>query len=331
MAGSSCRSDVKSNSRIKQNLIAILNHWIYGFNKTASEFDLGDPFFYEVGKKIIYSVLQDKIGSVEFKSALDICKWYDNQLKAKKFRLAEKITFKADPQGIKAEIRGCVFLRSCLNEAAADLPHYCYCALTFAVCLMIQSDKRYDTFIEHFSTLGICHILISERQLLQTNHFIDKIMLINQTFPIGISVIKLGDEGPKLLISTPLYFLEDSLEKTVTEFLNSVVIYYLTSIAQASAYHEGLFGPLPVKGHQNQEVMLFGFRKRDASLKDPRFKGYGYFFFCIFFQKGNANIVPRSRLESFLKEYTSQIKNISQLTKDLLLELVIRITTLFYY
>ncbi|MFX0093344.1 MAG: hypothetical protein ACFFBD_16430, partial [Candidatus Hodarchaeota archaeon] len=152
-----------------------------------------------------------------------------------------------------------------------------------------------------------------------------------KTGGIAISVIRLGDEGPEALLSTPLYFLKDRGEEAGTKFLDNIAIYYLTAIAQASAYHEGLFGPLPVRGYPNKEVLLFSFRTLDTTLHDRRFAGKGYFFFCIFLRKGTTSIVARSMLEDFLKDYTSQITDISQLTRSMLLEIVNEIITMLLY
>ena len=133
------------------------------------------------------------------------------------------------------------------------------------------------------------------------------------------------------MFSTPLHFLKDKNERAGTEFLNNIAIFYLTAIAQASAYHEGLFGPLPVKDYGNQEAMLFSFRTADKSLQDHRFAGLGYFFFVIFLRRGTAHNFARSRLEKFLKEYTKQIKDVSQIDRSILNDLGTQITIMVNY
>ncbi|MFX1254108.1 MAG: hypothetical protein ACFFCZ_21020 [Promethearchaeota archaeon] len=323
--------DTKLKSEIIKNHIAILNHWIYGFSQVGLDFGLRYRFFYEVEKRAISSFLRESIASLGFKSPIDSCKWYDDRLKHLKLRIAEKTIFKDDPQGIKIYVKGCLFSQACLAEKAEGLPHLCYRGLALAVWLETQFNKPYDITVEEFSPPGECRILLSESPLLSLNHAGGNTSPLSQIGEIAISLIKLGDEGPEAMFSTPLHFLKDKSERAGTEFLNTIAIFYLTAIAQASAYHEGLFGPLPVKGHGNQEAMLFSFRTADNSLQDHRFAGQGYFFFVIFLRRGTAQNFARSRLEKFLKEYTRQIKDVSQIDQSILNELETQITIMVSY
>ncbi|MFX0062296.1 MAG: hypothetical protein ACFFC7_08935 [Candidatus Hermodarchaeota archaeon] len=322
--------DAKLKSEIIKNHIAILNHWTYGFSQVGLDFGLRYRFFYEVEKKALSSFLRENMESLGFESAIESCKWYNDRLK-NQIQIAEKTMFKGDSRGIKISVEGCLFSQACLAEKAEGLPNLCYRGLALAVWLETQFSKPYDISVEEFSPPRECQILLSESPLLSLNHAGGDIALASEIDEIAISLIKLGDEGPEAIFSTPLHFLKDKSERAGTEFLNNIAIFYLTAIAQASAYHEGLFGPLPVKDYGHQEVMLFSFRTADKSLQDHRFRGQGYFFFIIFLRKGTAHNFARSRLEKFLKEYTKSIKDVSQIDRSLLNELGTQITIMINY
>lgn len=134
-----------------------------------------------------------------------------------------------------------------------------------------------------------------------------------QVFLLGIKMTKMG---PDVWISSELPFgwKKDDLD----EFFLKVGIYYTTALGQGGAFHEGLYGPLPLSAPQPNYVSLVYSRVLpDRTQLDPRMPGRTYTVFCVGYPRGQESIfLERSALSQIFEEKTSQLSDLSELTRD---------------
>ncbi|MFX1251476.1 MAG: hypothetical protein ACFFCZ_07690 [Promethearchaeota archaeon] len=107
------------------------------------------------------------------------------------------------------------------------------------------------------------------------------------------------------------------------EMLNKLGIYFMASLGQGDSYYEGLYGPLPVNGHEAKLAYLYGFSVNDESISDERADNTAYTILIIFFPRclvgyfqSAFKIISKVLVRTF-----NDIKDIKELTASLLVKI----------
>ncbi|MFX0095651.1 MAG: hypothetical protein ACFFBD_28195 [Candidatus Hodarchaeota archaeon] len=140
----------------------------------------------------------------------------------------------------------------------------------------------------------------------------------NELDNLSLAVISFKDWGPD-----PICYENLKWESQPDAFLTKLGVYYMTIIGQGCDYHHGLYGPIPVHTHPDQEAYLFGFTVHDDSVKDKRAKKTAYSALLILFPK-NLKPILHSCVETInklLSREIADIKDITQLTSATLAEI----------
>ncbi|MFQ5981272.1 MAG: tetratricopeptide repeat protein [Candidatus Heimdallarchaeota archaeon] len=131
-----------------------------------------------------------------------------------------------------------------------------------------------------------------------------------QIFLLGIKMTKMG---PEVFLSQELPFgwKNDDLD----EFELKVGIYYTTALGQGGAFHEGLYGPLPLT--TNYVSLVYSRVLPDKTQADPRMPGRTYTVFCVGYPRGKESIfLERPVVSQIFEEKMSQLSDLSELTRD---------------
>ncbi|MFQ5977230.1 MAG: hypothetical protein ACE5OZ_03735 [Candidatus Heimdallarchaeota archaeon] len=102
----------------------------------------------------------------------------------------------------------------------------------------------------------------------------------------SFSVLKFGTHGPEIVTTEKLSFMApETNNQDQDDWLVSIGAYYFTIIGQGEGYARGLFGPLPVRNHDDYMAYIYSFLAEDPLNLDKRSRGVSYILFCFFFPK----------------------------------------------
>lgn len=102
----------------------------------------------------------------------------------------------------------------------------------------------------------------------------------------SFSVLKFGTHGPEVVTTEKLSFkAPETSNGDQGNWLVNIGAYYFTIIGQGEGYARGLFGPLPVRDHDDYMAYIYSFLAKDPLNLDKRVRGVSYILFCFFFPK----------------------------------------------
>ncbi|MFX0092327.1 MAG: hypothetical protein ACFFBD_11240 [Candidatus Hodarchaeota archaeon] len=133
---------------------------------------------------------------------------------------------------------------------------------------------------------------------------------------LSFAFLAFKDWGPSPLVHHDMNFTTEDPDNV----LDRLGVFFMAVLGQGDAYYEGLYGPLPVHGYEDQLAYLFGFSVHDASITDERSEETAYCNLVLFFPRKIANYLQASFkiISQVLSHAFSEITDIQELTESFL-------------
>ncbi|MFW9991016.1 MAG: GAF domain-containing protein [Candidatus Odinarchaeota archaeon] len=136
---------------------------------------------------------------------------------------------------------------------------------------------------------------------------------------VGLVGYSLERIGPKTFyIDSLLHQFIHNLEVTLIK----MGLYLMTAIGQGQDHISGLFGPLPVPGHDENLAIIYSFSVPDEEADDPRAKDQRYVMLVLVFPAFIEEMInDRIRLRIIFRDEMENVKCFQDLTDDFLARL----------
>ncbi|MHA2298186.1 MAG: GAF domain-containing protein [Candidatus Hodarchaeales archaeon] len=129
---------------------------------------------------------------------------------------------------------------------------------------------------------------------------------------IGIVAYTLGLKGPSPFFIDNMYFISN-LEVTLVR----MGLYLMTAIGQGQDHASGLFGPLPVPGHEEYLVIVYSFTIPDEMQRDPRLNKKSYVLLTLVFPAFVEEMInDRIHLRNIFRGEIRKLNRFQDITGD---------------
>ncbi|MFX0062283.1 MAG: hypothetical protein ACFFC7_08870 [Candidatus Hermodarchaeota archaeon] len=317
-----------------ENLLRLINAYIYGFSSVSQEYAMRERFFHEVEKKALLSFLKGLEAPPIAAEDVSVCRWYIDMLGKQGYLKPENYTLiQTSGKGFKVYVKECSYQEACKLDQKEGRPLHCYRTRIFAILLESILAKNYRIDVREFNPEKQC-IIDASLPIPESKQKIDWFAEQTKQEELSMSILALKSQESKLLVTTPLDFLPHSKKRKTKAFLKDLAIYYMNVLVQANEFATGLYGPLPVKNYPNVFTLLYGFWIDDPEAsKIAGSQQKTYCVLCFFFRKGMEQFMggARRNLEQHFRTMIREARDITELNPEFLERVIEHLRVSFMY
>lgn len=130
-----------------------------------------------------------------------------------------------------------------------------------------------------------------------------------------ITLFKMGEKGPELVVTEQLPFANDSEEQLLTR----IGLHYVMALGQGNVINTGLFGPLPMPRIPGYLGLAYSFLIADPSDFDPRTEGRTFSFIVLSIPEALMHLFSnRAVIQEIFERELSQIATIQDIDLSML-------------